>query len=131
MGRPTNAELAARAAENAAESNETAVPETKAKSSGSRKDHWPQGFKPTGDKMKDTKALLDLEEKVSFMVPLGPEEKPGMEEIVQVNGWKYTIKKGHMVKVPLTVANMLARKYRVEMEVMEKAQAASKPELNG
>lgn len=90
-----------------------------------RKPHWPKGFVPTGDKVKDTKALLDAEDKVSFMVPLMPEEKPGMEEIVQVNGHKYTIKKGHMVEVPKTVAMMLARKYRIELAVMQMSQANS------
>lgn len=102
--------------------------EKKTATTVARKPHWPKGFVPTGDKLKDTKALLDAEEKVSFMCPLAPEEKAGAEEIVQVNGWKYTIKKGHMVEVPRTIAAMLARKYRIEMEVMQRAQANASSE---
>lgn len=85
-----------------------------------RKAHWPKGFTPSGDPAVDTKALLDLAPKVMFMCPLG-DEKPGSEEIVQINGYKYTIKKGHMVEIPQPVAAILANKYKVEMEVAQRA----------
>lgn len=88
-----------------------------------RKAHWPEGFVPSGDRIKDTKAILDAEPKVSFMCPLAPGEKMGAEEIVQINGWKLTIKKNHLVQVPKSVADMLANKYQVEVEVAQRAQA--------
>lgn len=93
-----------------------------------RKAHWPADFTPTGDRAADTKRLLDAEPKVMFMCPLAEGEKPGSEEIVQINGHKYTIKKGHMVEVPKSVAAVLANKYKVEMEVAQKAQAYATPE---
>ena len=92
-----------------------------------RKAHWPKEFTPTGDVLVDTKALLDLSPKVMFMVPLAADEKPGAEEIVQINGHKYTIKKGNMVEVPRPVMELLATKYRVEMEVAMRASAYANP----
>ena len=92
------------------------------------KSSWPEGFVPTGDKVADTKTILDHAPKVSFMVPLGEGEKPGSEETVQINGYKYTMKKGHMVEIPKPVANLLANKYKVEMEVAQRAQAHATPE---
>lgn len=86
-----------------------------------RKAHWPEGWTPSGDKVADTKFILDHAPKTMFMVPLAEGEEPGAEEIVQINGYKYTMKKGHMVNVPMPVAEMLANKYRVEMDVARRA----------
>lgn len=130
------AEKAAKAAEKEAADKEAAaaeaaknanVPATPAKKPFVRKPHWPEGFVPTGDRIKDTKTLLDMEPKVTFLCPLGPEEKPGAEEIAQINGHKYTIKKGHMVELPRSVAAIIANKYRIELEVMQRAQANATP----
>lgn len=88
-----------------------------------RKPHWPEGFVPSGDKRADAKILLDAAPKVSFMCPLSPEEKPGAVETVSINGYPYIIPKGQMVTIPQPVMEMLARKYRVETEVMQRLQA--------
>lgn len=95
------------------------------------KQYWPKGWKPTGDKVADTKVILDNAPKVSFLVPRVEGEDPRVTETVQINGYKYEIKKGHMVSIPRPVADLLARKYQVQMEVAERATAASKPELQG
>jgi hypothetical protein len=62
-----------------------------------------------------TKAILDKEPKINFLVPLFPGEKEGAYENVTVNGYRYTIKKGVMVEIPKTVANILADHYRISM----------------
>lgn len=121
------AEKAAAAGSTASEAPVAATPAVAGKKPFVRKPHWPEGFVPTGDRIKDTKTLLDMEPKVTFLCPLGPEEKPGAEEIAQINGHKYTIKKGHMVELPRSVAELIANKYRIELEVMQRAQAFATP----
>lgn len=68
-----------------------------------------------GDAMH-TKKVLDKEDKIMFMVPLSPHEKEGAYEEVYINGYRMTIKKGVMVQVPVSVANLLANKYQIEMD---------------
>lgn len=127
------AKKAAKAAADAEAAGDDGVGETPAPAAKpaapkvARKAHWPKEFTPTGDVLVDTKALLDLSPKVSFMCPLGADEKPGAEEIVQINGYKYTIKKGHMVEIPRPVADILANKYKVEMDVALRASAYANP----
>lgn len=93
-----------------------------------RKKSWPEGFTPSGDKIADTKAILDAAPKVSFLVPRSEGEDPRVTETVQINGYKYEIMKGHMVTIPKPVADLLARKYQVQMEVAMRASAYSTPQ---
>lgn len=88
-----------------------------------RKPHWPEGFEPTGDRVADAKAILDAAPKTQFMIPLESNEKDGAVETVSINGYPYIIKKGHLVTIPVPVANMLANKYRVAMQVANAADA--------
>lgn len=106
---------------------EPAAPAKKAVAKG-RKPSWPKGFVPTGDKVADTKTILDAAPKVSFLVPRTEGEDPRVTETVQINGYKYEIKKGHMVEIPKPVADLLARKYQVQMEVAQRANAYDSPE---
>ncbi len=62
-----------------------------------------------------TKAALEKQPKVTFMIPLAPGEKPGAYETVSINGYRLTIKKGAMVEIPKQVAEMLADHYAVEL----------------
>lgn len=62
-----------------------------------------------------TKQKLEKEPKVSFIIPLVSGEKPGAFEIVNINGYQYTIKKGEMVDIPRSVANVLADHYKITM----------------
>ncbi len=62
-----------------------------------------------------TKAALEKQPKVTFMIPLAPGEKPGAYESVSINGYRLTIKKGAMVELPKQVAEMLADHYAVEL----------------
>ena len=102
---------------------ESSVPEK-----SERKKNLPPGFVPTGDKIADTKAILDHAPKVRFIVPLIPGEDPKVTETVQINGYKYEIKKGHMVEIPSPVADLIARKYQIEMDVAQRENAYSTPE---
>ena len=88
-----------------------------------RKASWPKGWWPSGDKVADTKVILDAAPKVSFLVPRTEGEDPNSEETVQINGYMYTIKKGNMVEIPKPVADLLARKYLVALEVAQRATA--------
>lgn len=63
-----------------------------------------------------TRKKLESQEKVMFLVPLAEGEKAGAVHEVFINGYKTTIKKGIMTKVPISVANMLAESYRINME---------------
>lgn len=63
-----------------------------------------------------TKKILDAQEKVMFLVPLAEGEKAGAVHEVFINGYKTTITKGVMTKVPISVANMLANSYKISME---------------
>lgn len=93
-----------------------------------RKASWPEGFRPTGDRIADTKAILDASPKVQFMIPFDIGEKPGATEIVQINGYPFIIKKGALVTIPKQVADILANKYQVEMDVANRAQAMATAE---
>lgn len=62
-----------------------------------------------------TKKILDAEPKVSFIIPLIPPEKEGSYEIVNINGYQVTIKKGVMVEIPRSMAEVLANHYRITM----------------
>ncbi len=90
-----------------------------------RKPHWPKGFVPSGDPIADTKILLAAAPKAMFYVPLAPGEPAGSEEIVQINGYKLTIKKGNMVELPMPCVQMLANKYKVEVETALRSSASS------
>lgn len=68
------------------------------------------------DSVAQTKAILEKMEHVNFIIPLEPGEKPGAVETVQINGYGLTIKKNVMVSLPIAVANLIAEKYRINME---------------
>jgi hypothetical protein len=64
---------------------------------------------------EDTRKKLESSPKTMFIIPLGSGEKPGAYEIVNINGYQLTIKKGEMVEIPIPVANILADHYRITM----------------
>ena len=66
------------------------------------------------DIVAQTKYILDNSEHVNFIVPL-LEGEIGVEEVT-INGYKLTIKKNVMVSIPVQVANIIAEKYRINME---------------
>lgn len=66
------------------------------------------------DIVAQTKYILDNSEHVNFIVPQ-LEGEVGIEE-VQINGYKLTIKKNVMVNIPIQVAQLLAEKYRINLE---------------
>jgi hypothetical protein len=66
------------------------------------------------DTVAQTKYILDNSEHVSFIVPQ-MEGEIG-EETVQINGYKLTLKKNVMVSVPIQVAQIIAEKYRINLE---------------
>lgn len=65
--------------------------------------------------IKETEAILAKEPKTNFIIPLSSGEKPGAYEIVNINGYQLTIKKGEMVEIPKSVADILAEHYRITM----------------
>ena len=65
--------------------------------------------------IQKTKEALDEQPKVTFLVPLGPDEKEGSFETVCINGYLIKIKKGVMVEIPRQVALLLADSYKIQM----------------
>jgi hypothetical protein len=68
------------------------------------------------DEVALTKAILDKAPHINFLIPLAEGEKAPAYETVQINGYKLTVEKGKMVNIPMPVANLLAEKYRIQME---------------
>lgn len=66
-----------------------------------------------------TKAKLDKEPKVMFMVPLDPGEQPGagLYRAVTINGYRFEVKKNMMVLMPQSVARVLMNAYNIENSV--------------
>lgn len=62
------------------------------------------------------KEILDSQPKVSFLIPLSPGEADGAYDTVCINGYVLQIKKGAMVQLPTSVVDILANKYKIEME---------------
>ncbi len=58
---------------------------------------------------------IDKCPKVNFIVPLEAGEKPGAVQVVSLNGYTLTIKKGAMVEIPKPFAEILAEKFNIEM----------------
>lgn len=73
----------------------------------------PAGF--LADSAAKTKAMLDAGPHSMFMIPLAPGEKVGAYEITELNGYKLTIKKGCMVKLPDPIIEILAKHYQIQM----------------
>jgi len=69
------------------------------------------------DTVAATKAILDAGPHVNFIIPLADGEAQGASDTVQINGYRLTIQKGVMVNIPMSVATLLAEKYRIQMEV--------------
>lgn len=63
-----------------------------------------------------TKAILDAEPKVQFMIPLFEGEKPGSVHQCFINGYEVRVKKGIMTLVPQSIAELLADHYKITSE---------------
>jgi len=81
----------------------------------------PKKPQETSDIVAQTKAILAKKPKVNFIIPLGEFEKPGAYDTVQINGYRLVIKKGVMVEIPLPVAELLANKYKIQLEAGNEA----------
>lgn len=78
------------------------------------------------DTVAQTKYILDNSEHVNFIVPQ-IEGEIG-EETVQINGYKLTLKKNIMVSVPKQVAQIIAEKYRINLEAGQDKKVDSRPD---
>lgn len=73
----------------------------------------PNGLMPEAEA---TKKILDTQPKVSIWLPLTGGEKKGQAvEFVSINGYPYWIKKGTLVQVPQSVAELLINMYNIEV----------------
>jgi hypothetical protein len=66
--------------------------------------------------IRATKQILDAEEQVHFLIPLAEGEKSGSVHDCFINGYKVTVKKGVMTKIPRSVAELLANYYKISSE---------------
>jgi len=71
--------------------------------------------KSTFDVIENTKKILQESEQTLITVPLSEGETPGAYETVSINGYKYVIRKGDQVRVPVPVAKLIAEKYRINL----------------
>lgn len=62
------------------------------------------------------KEKLAKEKKVNFLIPLEKDEKFGVYEEIYINGYRLTIQKGVLVKLPKTIVKLLAEKYRIKIK---------------
>jgi len=70
-----------------------------------------------GKRKMEIAEVLKQQPKVSFLIPRAEGEDAELAyETVQINGHRMEIKKGVMVQIPQQVAEILAEKYRVQME---------------
>lgn len=70
-----------------------------------------------GKRKAEIAEVLKKQPKVAFMIPRTDGELDGLSyETVQINGHRMEIKKGVMVQIPVQVAEILAEKYRIQME---------------
>lgn len=63
------------------------------------------------------KKNLESEAQVSIMIPLAQGEKAGATHDCYINGYKVTVKKGAMVTVPQSIANLIAQHYEIDMNL--------------
>ncbi len=80
------------------------------------------------DRATETKKILEEQKQVSFIVPIGENEKEGAIETVQINGYKMEIKKGELVTLPKSVVDLLSEKYRINMIAGRNAKINSRPD---
>lgn len=66
--------------------------------------------------IKLAKKNLDAEPTTMFMIPLSEGEKAGTVHDVFINGYIYSVPKGRMVTIPMSVANILSNHYKVTLE---------------
>lgn len=65
--------------------------------------------------VQNTEKKLAKERTVTFMAPLEQGEKAGATINVFINGHKTVVKKGAMIEVPESVANILAEHFNVQL----------------
>ena len=74
------------------------------------------------------KKSLASQPQVQFIIPLAMGEKPGAAEVVAINGYRLTVKKGTIVTVPQQIADILAEHYRIESGADQPKRLDTNPE---
>ena len=73
------------------------------------------------NKAQQMKEQLEAQPKVMIMIPLEKGERAGTEHPFCINGYKFKVPKGRMVSVPEQVAEMVAERFSVELDVRSRA----------
>lgn len=68
-------------------------------------------------KAEQMKEHLSKQPKVSILIPLEKGEKRGAKQPFCINGYKFEVPKGVMTQVPEQVAQMIAERFEVELNV--------------
>lgn len=69
------------------------------------------------NKANQQKAYLDAQPKVSVLIPFAKGEKKGVTQPFTINGYRLNVPKGVMIQVPQQIAEMIAERFNVELEV--------------
>jgi len=83
-------------------------------------------FKSDAQRMKEN---LNSQAKISFLIPLLPGEPEGSYETVCLNGYTLKIKKGVLISLPQQVVEILAEKYKVELEAGKESRIDRSPDV--
>ena len=78
-----------------------------------------EGRKPTKDEVSGDKAMRDYLmafPPVQIVIPLQPGEKPGVQEMVAVNGVQLWVKKGVMIAIPKPFAEQVMNFTNIQAE---------------
>lgn len=78
----------------------------------------PNGGASLSDEALSIKEILSKQAKMPLFIPLDPGEKPGAYRSVTINGYRFEVKKGVMVSLPISVAKLLMDAYSIESEVL-------------
>lgn len=70
------------------------------------------------DEALKIKARLAKEPRIQTYIPLDPGERPGAYRSVTINGYRCEVKKGKMVSLPQSIANLLLRSMQIEMDTL-------------
>jgi hypothetical protein len=72
-------------------------------------------------KSEQMQAQLEAQPKVMILIPLEKGEKKGAAQPFCINGYRFKVPKGVMSPVPEQVAQMIAERYQVELQVRSQA----------
>lgn len=76
-----------------------------------------------------TRKKLEAEEQITFFLPPVEGEPKGTKEVCGINGVQYEVEKGIPTKIPRSIAEILANKFKIQMSAGSQARVDRDPEV--